>query len=230
MKQALLFLLLFLYASVLLARQKEASSSTKNSDSSAQTNPIEKIDEFRYRIGNVTLDSKKRELSIPGMINMEKGVVELLACARGGKTHESILVLDIIPYHLQVSLLLLGLKYRGGVEYQGDPKIPKGDSVEVWVTWKGEGAEKTVRGEDLVWNITEKKSMEHTPWIFVGSKMIEGRFMADQEKSLITTYHDPFTIFDNPSPDGANDDLYKVNEQIVPAKGTPVTITIKALR
>ncbi|TAK56660.1 MAG: hypothetical protein EPO24_10970, partial [Bacteroidetes bacterium] len=218
---------LFFSFSVLTAQEK--TNLTKQ-DTAAVSNPIQKIDEFRYKIGNVILDSKRREIMLQGAVNMEKGVVELLACAQGGKLHETVLVIDAVPYHLQVALLLLGLQYKGGLEYQGDARTPQGDSVEVYVTWSKNGKDTTVRGEDLVWDVKAASSMEHTSWIFVGSKMVEGRFMADQEKSLITTYHDPFTIFDNPLQGGANDELYKVNEQLVPPKGTPVTVSIKALK
>ncbi|MBI3193814.1 MAG: hypothetical protein HYZ34_04995 [Ignavibacteriae bacterium] len=204
------------------------SDSTKQSRQS-QENPIEKIGENTYRIGKLILNSNERSVTVQGTFNMEKGIIELVACAVGGKTHESVLVLDVVPYHLQVAMILLGLKYKGGVEYQGDPNRPQGDSVEIFITWKNEEKEVTARAEDLIWDVKQSTTMEHTPWIFVGSRMVEGRFMADQEKSLITTFHDPFTIFDNPLQGGSNDELYLVNEKLVPKKGTPVTVTIKAL-
>ncbi len=198
-------------------------------DSSVSANPIIKLDENRYQIGSLILDSKLRHITLKGKVNMQKGMIELLACAPGGKIHESVLVLDVVPYHLQVALLLLGLKYVGGVEYQGDPATPKGDSVTISVSWSSQGKDTTVRAEDLVWNIPKSTTMAHTPWIFVGSKTINGMYMADQEKSLITTYHDPFTIFDNPLSDGSNDELYQVNDRLVPPKGTPVTVIITAV-
>ena len=190
---------------------------------------IAKVGDHTYKLGSLTIDSELREITIPGKVNMHKGMIELLACGPGGKTHESVLVLDVAPYHLQVALLLLGLQYVGGLAYQGDPHTPKGDSVEVWVKWKDGDKYTSVRGEDLVWDIPRNQHMEHTPWIFVGSMMSDGKFMADVEKSLITTYHDPLTILDNPLIAGGDDTLYRVNEDLVPAKGTPVEVTIKAV-
>lgn len=204
------------------------ADTTKSSDTTAS--PITRIGEDVYKIGNVILDSRKREIRIPGRVNMEKGMIELVACGPGGKLHESILVLDVVPYHLQVGLLLLGLRFVGGPEYQGDPRTPLGDSVEIQASWTLAGKTTTVRIEDLVWDIPHKRMMEHTPWVFVGSKLLQGQFMADAEKSLITTYHDPFTILDNPLPSGSDDELYKVNWNIVPPKGTPVEVVIKALK
>ena len=158
---------------------------------------------------------------------MQKGMIELLACAPGGKTHETVVVMDVVPYHLQVALILLGLNYVGGLAIQGDTLTPRGDSLEVLITWNSNGRDTTVRGEDFAWDIPRKAPMQHTPWIFTGSKMMDGKYMADVEKSLITTYHDPFTILDNPLSTGADDETYKVNENLVPPKGTAVTVTIK---
>lgn len=221
------FLCFLCTASMLLfAQEQQSIQSAEHSVADSTQPPISKIGDNLYQLGSITLDSKKRELIIPGQVNMQKGIIELLACAPGGKVHESVLVLDVVPYHLQVALLLLGLKYVGGLEYQGDPRTPQGDSVEVWVTWKEEGKEKKVRGEEMVWDVVRNAPMETTPWVFVGSKVNQGTFMADVEKSLITTYHDPLTILDNPLTTGGNDEVYKVNEKLVPPKGTPVTVII----
>jgi hypothetical protein len=191
--------------------------------------PIVKLSPTTYQLGNILLDIKHRQIRFPGKINMEKGVVELLACAPGGKMHESVLVVDIVPHHLQVSLLLLGLNYGDNLQYQGDPNMPKGDSVEVWVSWQKDNTDHIVRGEDLIFDLVSKKSMNHTHWIFSGSRIVNDAYMADVEGSIITTYHDPFTILDNPLPGGGNDELYVVNQNLVPPKGTPVEVTIKAI-
>ena len=215
----IVYLVIFVICARLIAQEPE----------SAQSTPIVKLSPNKYKIGNIFMDAKKRQLKLPGWVNMEKGVVELLACSPGGKRHESVLVLDIVPYHLQVSLLLLGLNYGANLQYQGDPNTPQGDSVEVWVRWKFNKEEQLVRGEDLIYDLVGKKTMNHTHWIFSGSRIVNGTFMADMEGSLVTTYHDPFTIIDNPLPSGSNDELYVVNEKLVPPKDTPVEIILKAI-
>ena len=92
---------------------------------------VVKLRDGIYKIGPILLDRNKDEVSLNGEVNMRKGLIEYLACARRGKLHESVLVLDVEPYQLQVALLLLGLEPRGNLEYQGDPRTPQGDSVEV---------------------------------------------------------------------------------------------------
>lgn len=189
-----------------------------------------KLSEGLYRIGSVILDRNKNEIRVEGSINMQRGVIEYLACARAGKLHESVLVVNVKPYELQVALLLLGLEPGGNLEYQGDPRTPEGDSVEVWVEWEERGEVKKHRAEDFVFNIFEKRPMKPTPWIFTGSRIENGVFMANVEQSLIATYHDPYALIDHPLPTGADDTIYRVNEDLVPVKGTPVTVLLRSFQ
>ncbi|UCF04629.1 MAG: hypothetical protein JSV33_11955, partial [bacterium] len=194
--------------------------------------PVKRLGQNIYQIGNLRLDGTLREISMHGSINMTEGMIELLACAPGGKTHESVLVIDVEPYHLQIALLLLGLEAGGGLAFQGSSVTPRGDSVEIFVKWvdPSSGAARMVRGEDLVYNVRENHNMKHTQWIFTGSRVVDGVFAAQLEKSLVTTYHDPNTIIDNPLPTGADDTVYEVNKLLVPPRGTAVEVIVKPYR
>ena len=192
--------------------------------------PVEKISEGVYRIGKVTVDQKKRELTMEGSVNMQEGLVEYLAVAEKGKLHEAVLIMNVEPLHLQLGLILLGLKYGRNLKYQGEPADPIGDPVNIFVEWGGEGRKKRVRGEDLILNQQTEKSMSQTHWIFSGSFEVEGIFAAQLERSLIATYHDPASIIDNPLPEGADDTILYVNKELVPPVGTAITMTIKAVK
>ncbi len=189
---------------------------------------IERISERLFRLGRIILDSHQRCLYIPGRVNMSKGLVELLACGERGKKHESVLVLEAAAEHVQVGLLLLGLEPIGGLRYQGDPRTPRGDSVWIWVEWKSDEDYTMVRGEDMVLDYSTGRSMQDTHWIFSGSRVVEGRFAAGIDQSIVTTFHDPFTIIDNPLPTGGDDTLYGANEKVVPEVGHAVTLIVKA--
>jgi hypothetical protein len=165
---------------------------------------------------------------MPARVNMSKGLVELLACGEMGKKHESVLVVEAAPEHIQVGLIVLGLEPVGGLEFQGDPETPRGDSVWIWAEWWVDGEHTLVRGEDLVHNYATKQPMQHTHWVFSGSEIVDGVFAASMEQSIVTTYHDPYTIIDNPLPSGADDTLYGANEGFVPEVGHPVTLVFKA--
>lgn len=186
----------------------------------------EKIGDDLYRIGKVKVDLKSKTLTCAGKINMPKGVVEYLAVAPGGKTHESILRLDVQPMHLQVGLILLGLEPKGGLQVQGDQRIPKGSPVDMWIEWKRAGKTVKVRAEEAVWDVTKRRPMDPRPWVFSGSLVTRNGFLADEELSLIATYRDPAAIVNNVLPTGSDDSIYKANERILPPRETPVLFTI----
>jgi hypothetical protein len=207
---------------------------------------IKKIKEGVYQIGNLTLDVNENEITMPGRIRKTEGIVEYLATGELGKTHETVLILDVEPINLQVALLRLGMEFGGNLRYQGDPLTPKGDPVEIWVEWEvnkpreGEApAEPTDqrykralhRAEDLVYDITEGAPMEHTNWIFTGGRIINNRIFTPQAtKSIIATYRDADAIFNNPLPGGTDDNTYRVNSELVPPEGTKVKLIIKPVK
>lgn len=183
-----------------------------------------------YKLANIIIDKRKGEIRVPGKVNMQEGLVELLACGKWGKLHESVLVIDVQPYYLQLALLLLGLEPGNKpLAYQGDPHTPVGDHVDIFVEWKNNGKIVKKRGEELVFNRVTGKPMKKTYWVFTGSLIQNGIFLAQVEQSLVTTFHDPATIIDNPLPAGGDDTLYYANKKVVPPVGTPVTMVIKKL-
>jgi hypothetical protein len=187
---------------------------------------ITQVSEGVYRLGKADIDLNKKTVTLYGKVNMTAGIIELFACTKIGKVHESALVMDIEPIHLQTALILLGLEFIGGIRYQGDPMTPKGDRVQIWVEWKSGNETKRYRAEDLVYDKPRQSSMPHTDWIFTGSSIKNGFFMSQGTGTLITTYHDPYTILDNPLPEGGDDTVYIVNSQLIPPKGTEIKMII----
>ncbi|MBD3181995.1 hypothetical protein GF312_06875 [Candidatus Poribacteria bacterium] len=180
-----------------------------------------------YKLGKVDVDLNSNTIKIHGKMNMSYGLIELLACSSIGKVHESAIVLDVDPIHLQTALILMGLEYEGGLRYQGDPQTPKGDRVYIWVEWNSEGQVKRHRAEDLVFNREKQSTMPHVGWVFSGSRINDnGVFMAQAIGTIITTFHDPDAIIDNPLPEGADDTVYIVNTKLAPPKGTDITMII----
>lgn len=182
--------------------------------------------EDRYRLGKLVVDLKAKTATCTGSVNMLRGTVEYLAVAPQGKRHESVLVVDVRPLHLQLGLILLGLEPRGGLRYQGDTQVPQGAPVEISVAWTRNGRRVRVAGEDLAWDIGKKRPMERRAWVFSGSSVDADGFVADRELSLVGTYRDPAAILNNRLPTGSDDTVYKVNERVVPPLGTPVEFIV----
>ena len=186
------------------------------------------------RLRGIQFDLRARRVVMDGHIALSAGLVELFACVRGTKDYESVVALDCQPYDLHLGLLALGLKPGRPVSRQEAGKLPQGPTVLVRVEWKdAEGRLVSHRAEELILNVKTKKPMEPTGWVFVGSRFVksdpEGRelYAAALTGAVITTYHDPTTVLDNPHPTGGDDTLFVVNESVVPTVGTPVQIVVE---
>jgi hypothetical protein len=190
---------------------------------------IERITEHSYRVGAALIDTAERTVTCPGEINMDEGAIEYLAVAPGGKTHESLLRIDVRPLHLQLALLMIDLEPKNVLTQQGEKTTPQGDPVEIRVRWKDNaGHDQDVRAEDLVADGAPNKQMPRHDWVFTGSRILKAGFQADLEKSLIAVWHDPAAILDNPLPGGGNN-AYLVNTKRTPRRGTRVRVVLRAV-
>ena len=188
----------------------------------------ERITENVYRVGKATIDMAARTVTCQGEINMDSGPIEYLAVAPLGKTHESLLKVEVRPLHLQVALLLLGLEPKNVLKRQGDKTTPQGAPVEIFVRWRDkDGKPQEARAEEWVVSMPGSKPMPPQDWVFTGSRILKEGFEADLEKSLVAVWHDPAAILDNPSPSGATN-AYAVNAKRAPKRGTRIEFVLKA--
>jgi hypothetical protein len=193
---------------------------------------IHKIKDGILAVDNILVNKEAGAVTIKGEVNMWEGLVEYLACGKQGKLHESVLMLDVEPYYLQIALLLLNLEPgKKAISHQGADEVPDGDPVELWVSWKGaDGKMVKYHAEELIFDKTKQTPMPSPNWVFTGSQVLQGRFMAQVEKSIVATYHDPFALIDHQLSTGRDDTIYTANSKILPPVGTSVSFTIQALK
>lgn len=206
------------------------SLTVSGQENKPQEPPLKKIAPGVFEIGGVRILMNKGTVEFPAILNMSRGLLEYLVVEETGKVHESLLSTKVAPYNLQVALLMLGLE--GAKESNPKkryPWKPEGDPVTIRVRWKpktGDGFE-TVSIEQWVLNMRNKKPMAPVKWIFTGSIIYKGTFMAQVEKSIVAVYHDPVALINNPLSDGANDEIWYVNEKKVPPLGSDVVVIIR---
>jgi hypothetical protein len=225
---AILAILSLVSAGSGFAGQKSGAISKKKPPDSSRPPAIEQITEHSFRVGAALIDTKERTVICPGEINMDEGAIEYLAVSPGGKTHESLLRIDVRPLHLQLALLMINLEPKNVLTQQGDRNTPLGDPVELRVRWKDrDGQEHNVRAEEMISDGALAKPMPRHDWVFTGSRVLKQGFQADLEKSLVAVWHDPAAILDNPLPGGGNN-AYLVNPKTTPKRGTHVELIIRA--
>jgi len=203
----------------------------KSAEAIDPTTQIQKLSDSLYQIGDVLVETVEREVTINGTINIVNSdtILEFFASGKLGKTHESLIILEAEPIHVQVALLRLGMNPGMNLTVQGDPHPPKGDSAEIWIEWQRQDQTVRYRAEELVWNSITDKRMQHTDWIMTGARIVNNQFTAQLFHNVIALYRDPDSIFNHSFIDGTDDRTFRVNNEIVPPKGTKVKVIIKPI-
>lgn len=214
------------------------SQETVPSQISGENPLFTQIGDNLFLMGNVKIDVKAKEISFPASINMYDGQLEYLIVTSIGKTHESLLLADIEPYHLQAAMLLLGIK-GGQFEDQAQPapsalnsealsKMPEitGSAISITVSWDENGAKRTLPVEK--WVVKEPDIvMSEGPWTYSGSRFFEGAYMAQENGSIASIITDPDAMINNPRPGHADDKIWTPNTAVIPKLSKPLEITIK---
>jgi hypothetical protein len=191
---------------------------------------IKDLGEGKYELGNITFNTKSRQIRVPCVINMREGPIEFVLVHESGKTHESLLRTNVSAVDLQVILLLLNYEpgHNGLFDYleKTEPEI-----YQNLVTTKTTtaGANRILLslqvGEDVaaqpLAHYLLKLPSKKTPtdcdtWIFHGSMVQESGFSAALHGNLISLYYDVSCIIGTPSIDNRTDDCWETNPKSLP--------------
>ena len=197
-----------------------------------------------YEVGKLRLNQATHTVTFPGAVNLDKGPLEYLLVTPSGNAHESLLVTsEVEPRDLHLAMLLLGAKGSGihapapddapptqlSKDYlEHAPKLT-GDPLSITVKWKSkEGIEKKTPVEDWILKTDVHKPAERGPWIYNGSMFgTGGRFLAQVEGNFVALVTNPAALINNPRKGSDNDQVWDVNEKVVPPAKTPVEITLQ---
>lgn len=192
--------------------------------------------------------TKEKRIEIDGVaVYPTRAPIELFACAENGKEHEAIFALHCLPQDVHFALVIFGLKQRTdypdkkGPEQPGDPAKPVGDKILIWVEWEVDGKKHRERAEDLLayGPPKEKRSMPRVGWTFSGSTVWEpvdpqtgekngqSIYVANRERTLVATLHDPSSVIDNPLVSGGDDRMLHPNFDMLPPRGTKIVLAIE---
>ena len=192
--------------------------------------PLEKIGEGKFRLGDILVNKIERSISFPAQVNMDRGLLEYLLVHNKGKTHESLLRTMVAPYNLQIAFMLLGFEgTEQRLAMQGAADTPKGDRVSILLSTTTGQAATLFPAESWLAIKTDETMTDVSSinWVFTGSYVDDGRFLAQETGSMAAIWHDPVALIDNASPGGESNRIWFVKQGRVPPVGTPVTITIK---
>lgn len=117
----------------------------------------------------VWIDPKENSVITEGQIALREGMLEMFACTRNTKEHESIVSVNTKAFLVHAALLRLGAEVGHPVQFQPEFKPPAGTEIEVLVRWiDDKGKTQQARAQDWIKDLKTKKAMEY-PFVFAGS-------------------------------------------------------------
>jgi len=201
--------------------------------------PIREISPGVYQLGEVRIDREQRTVSFPARLNMSQGPMEYFLVASWGKTHESILKTDTEPFRIHLAMLLLDTNAAANPGSNGPPvnvggfishppniRLP-GEPVSIELQWTADGRETRKRAEEMIFNTDQNSVMRVGDWVYTGSRVAEGLFLAEIDGSVVSLVTDAEALINNEGTGHDNDQIWVPNTNNLPPSNTLVMVSIK---
>jgi hypothetical protein len=183
---------------------------------------------------DVWLDPKQNAVLVDGQISLREGWLEMFACTRNTKEHESIVSANTRAQPVHAGLLAVGAEPGHPVQYEPEFKPATGDEIEVTVYWIDEkGKEHTARAQDWIKNIRTGKAMTH-PFVFAGSSFWKDpetgkQYYQAEQGELICVSNFGTAMLDIPVQSSRSNEAleFEAFTERIPPLGAPVRLILK---
>lgn len=211
----------------------------------------------QLKLPGVTINLKEQCVDVASSICLDQGTLELIACTKGTKEHESIIVIEALPKHVHTALLLLGAKpgnpaMRKALDEDGTRWVdfpPRGAAVEVFLLIpdkNGKLAERpisdfivSVSGDDdpssgQPRNDAKKGRFPTHTFVFAGS-ILDGdetgprKYLSDLSGNVISiaTFGDELLCLPEVHSDANDQLMWELDRTDLPAVGTKITLRLR---
>ena len=178
------------------------------------------------------VDKKNRKVIVRGAICLREGLLEMFACPRNTKEHESIISVHARAYEAHATLLALGIRPGKPMLWMEDYRPVSGPVIDVEVWWMDKGKLIKRRAQDMILNTDTEKPMT-ADFVFGGSELFkdpnakEHSYMADFGP-FINVANQPDAMIDVSirSSEAAQGSLFAANPKVVPPVNTKVYIVL----
>jgi hypothetical protein len=177
---------------------------------------------------------KQRKLVIvDGEVCLREGQLEMFACPKGTKEHESVVALNCKSQFIHAALLAVGAKPGHPVQWDPTYRPATGTTIEIQVLWTDEnGKRQRVRAQEWVKSAETGKAMQY-PWVFAGSAFYTDettgqRYYQADGGDLICVSNFPSATLDLPveSSQENNSLMYTAFTDNIPPLGTKVRLIL----
>ena len=183
--------------------------------------------------GEAWIDLPGKRVIVDGEICLREGPLEMFACPRRTKEHESIVAVHSRMLEIHAALLRLGAKKGTTAKFQPVYQPPTGSEIEVRVFWRtSDGQPLIAKAQDWIWQGKEKKPTR-VPFVFAGSQISQvstagsRRYLAD-DGDFICLANFSSAMLDVPMESTqANEGLlFRANPHRIPALGSKVRVVL----
>ena len=194
----------------------------------------------RQVLPGVWLNRKARYVDVEGRIVLRQGMLELVACQRLGREHESIVALDARASHVHQGLLMLGLdegepgKWVAQDDGQYQAVDPTGDAVMVSLIVEEDGQPVEHPISRFVKNRQTGEPLPTRPFIFAGSRMAEFDpprtvYAADVEGNIVSlvTFGDDVLAWEKAASTSNEMVQWEAKPETLPSIKTPVRLRLR---
>ncbi len=201
--------------------------------------------------GHLQVEKEAQRLVLKGKISEAlgeyeahlQGALEYLICGTNGKAYESLIVVEATAEEIHTALGELNVQpgTPPGYDEQTEQDTPAtGTEFLIFAEWTSGDKTEKVRAEELVRNRETEKPMQHTTWVYSGSRVVPDLDSEDEDAMIPQAFmsndlvalrrFDGSALFQNPLPESQQENLYEKNGELLPKLGTPVTVTIETNR
>jgi hypothetical protein len=182
---------------------------------------------------DVWVDPKNKRVVADGSVVLREGQLEMFACPKGTKEHESVVAVDAQAYVIHAGLLAVGAEAGTPVAFQPEYKPATGPEVDVEVVWRdAQGTVHNDKAQNWVRDAKTGKAME-SPWVFGGSGFwtddVTGKkYYLAESGDLICVSNFPSAMLDLPVQSSQDNEqlLYEAFTERIPPIGTRVRLVL----
>jgi hypothetical protein len=177
------------------------------------------------KTGEIWLDTKRKAVVIDGQVCLREGNLEMFACPKGSKEHESVVSLNCLPEEAHTGLLAAGAKPGKPVRFDPKYEPASGDIIDIYVLWRDDkGGKHQAKAQEWV---------KKFDWVFAGSGFWKDEQTGKQHYQanggdFICVSNFPSAMLDLPIESSkANGELmFHALTENIPPKGTKVRMVM----
>lgn len=220
-----------------LAAQDTPDDQPAASDEAAEAAPPKaetKPDLVRLdKQSHVWIDVKRKIVVVDGKICLREGQLEMFACPRSTKEHESVVAVESRAYVIHAALLAVGAEAGQPVKFAPKYVPASGTEIEVYVLWVDEnGKRHKVRAQEWIRQVKTGKPMPYN-WVFAGSDFWEDdvtgeRHYMAEDGDLICVSNFATATLDLPVESSQSNDglMFDAFTDRIPPVGTKVRVVL----